>query len=255
MNSSRDEPTETFFRQLLSQLVDGRGDNPDWPLALLRAFEAEFHRERQVWYSGQALFMDRDTFDHTKAVSPEKSQTRVLYNICRDEAHGCLAIEGEIYWLISFEVPCFGRRSHQCADLLGMNRHGGLVVFECKLENPYAPITATVEGLDYLSCLTSEPNFSRLQDEFETWRSKLGQILPAAFKDVQLNSSAQQEVIVLATPEYFQIYRLDPSKRRNSRRGEGWEEFARVATSASNDLRIRFAETDFSTTNANWVTQ
>ena len=142
------EPEETTFRQLIEVLKKGRGDVPDWPLALLRLFEREFQQPREVWYTGESVFMDRDDYDHTKAVSGEKSKTRMLFKRCRETTKGCLTIDDEEFWLVSWEDPHFANRPHQCADLLGLSDSGGLVVFECKLENSYAPITSVIEGLD-----------------------------------------------------------------------------------------------------------
>ena len=245
---------ETAFRRLLPSLVQGRSDTPDWPLVLLQFLKKEFSRPRRVWYSGRRVLIDKDETDHTTAVSPEKAKTRILFKTCREQTAGCLAIGGESFWLLSYEVPSFGRKSKQCADLLGLSVTGGLVVFECKLENRYAPITSVIEGLDYLSCLTAEPNMSRLQREFQEWRDKPAQVVPQDFESVCPQPTACHEVIVLASLEYFDHYRHDPSSRRNTRRGSGWTDFAAACESQEGSPRIRFAQTDFSGTRAEWVT-
>ncbi len=251
-------PTEeqleaTVFRQLLPLLTQGRGDTSDWPLVLLELLKLEFNRTRRVWYGGGRVLVDRDEKDHAEAVSPEKSKTRMLFKKCRDESQGCLQIDGEVYWLVSYEIPCFGKKSHQCADLVGLTETGGLVVFECKLKNSYAPITAVIEGLDYLSCLTAEPNFSQLQREFEEWRQKSTQIAPVDFEDVSPQSKSCHEVIVLATSEYFDHYRTNPDRRRNTQRGTGWSDFAAACAINTHSPRIRFAVTEFTETSAQWV--
>ena len=246
---------ETAFRRLLPSLIQGRSDTPDWPLVLLQFLKMEFNRPRRVWYSGKRVLIDKDDTDHTTAVVPEKAKTRILFKTCREQTAGCLAIGRESFWLLSYEVPSFGGKSNQCADLLGLSVTGGLVVFECKLNNPYAPITSVIEGLDYLSCLTAEPNMSQIQREFQEWHDKPGQIVPQEFIGVSPQPAACHEVSVLASPEYFDRYRHDPSRSRNTQRGSGWTDFAAACEeNQEGSPRIRFAQTDFTGTSAAWVT-
>lgn len=244
---------ETEFRRLLPLLREGRSDAPDWPIVLIHLLKQEFNRPRRVSYAGKHVLIDKDDVDHTTAVSPEKAKTRLLFKTCREEEAGCLAIGDECFWLLSYEVPNFGRKSKQCADLLGISTTGGLVVFECKLENPYAPITSVIEGLDYLACLTAEPNMSQLQREFKKWRDKPGQIVPQGFESVSPQSSACHEVVVLASAEYFEHYRYYPNRSRNTQRGSGWTDFAAACENQEGSPRIRFAQTDFAGTRAEWV--
>lgn len=251
------EPEETVFRQLLSILTKNlrsRGDTPDWPIVVTKLFEIEFNRKRKIWYDGQSLFVPRDDRDHTKAIVAEKAKTRLLFKLCRESEGGCLNIAEDAFWLISYEGPTFGR-TRQFADLLGLSKSGGLVVFECKLENPYAPVTSVIEGLDYLSCLTAEPNWTRFQTEFEQWRKKPNQIIPAGFESVCLNPDGPHEVIVLGNSAYFDIYRTDPKKNKNTRRGLGWTDFAAACQNLQGNLRVRFAETNYASTTGKWITQ
>jgi hypothetical protein len=251
-------PEETFFRRLLNELIPGRGDRPDWPLVMLRFLEEEFQRPREVSYGGGRVVIDRFSKDHDAAVSPENSKTRQLFKRCHEESHGCLTIGDDTYWLVSYENPNFDRRSRQCADLLGLSLAGGLVVFECKLKNPYAPLTAVVEGLDYLTCLTAEPNFDRVKEEFGELRNRHVDRVPNNFKEVSLENDNLHEVIVLGSPAYYNSFR--PAHSR-SRRGNAWSDFAAACELAAmsevrrGPLLVRFAETDFSTTTAKWITE
>jgi hypothetical protein len=200
--------------------------------------------------------IDRDAKDATLAAAGgERSVTRLLFQLCRQRSGGVLTIGDAAYWLIGYEIPCFGKKSKQCADLVGLSRSGGLVVFECKIgKNDYAPITSAIEGLDYLTCLTAQPNFDRLCEDFDAWRRKEGQIIPQEFTDVIPKSDARHEVAVLAPKDYFDKFLPTvQGESRRTLRGSGWEHFARMCQPPSGGLRIGFAETDFSSTTANWI--
>jgi len=253
MNDSKPQSTlpkseESTFRKLLSTLIEKRGDTPDWPHVLLPLLQGEFQArlKQRVWYTGARLLIDRDDKDPTDAKAGlEKSATRMLFKRCRDEASGCFTVGDRRFWLLSYEVPNFSNRSRQCADLVGLSDAGGVVVFECKLENPYSPLTSLIEGLDYLSCLVAEPNFGRLRDEFQQWRAKSGQLIPQGFEDVTPRSSAS-EVIVLGSPAYYAPY-------RQSRRGEGWGDLATLCERWQDQPKMGFAVTDFQSTSAAWI--
>jgi hypothetical protein len=60
---------------------------------------------------------------------------------------------------------------------------------------------------------------------------------------------------VLATSDYFDLYRPNPNKQKNSRRGDGWTDFAAACQNLQGSLRIRFAEADFVSTTATWITR
>jgi len=250
-NSDSERPEESFFRQILPSLQQSRKNTPDWPHLLLPLLEREFLQQRRnaVAYTGAKLLVDKDDKDHTTAEPGlEKSVTRLLFKLCRESTSGVLTVGDDKFWLCNYEVPNFSNRSKQCADLVGVSATGGLVVFECKLRNSYAPLTSLVEGLDYLSCLTAEPNFTRLKKEFHEWRSKSNQLVPAEFESVTLTTDARHEVIVLGSEEYFDPY-------RRSKRGEGWQQFSRLCQTWNGVLGMRYAQTDFQTTKATWITE
>lgn len=245
-----EELEDSIFRRLLVGLDEPRGDTPDWPRVLLPLLQREYlaRRLQRVSYSGSRLFVDRDDKDHTTAAEgTEKAAVRTLFQLCREQSDACLNVGGVAYWLLSYEVPCFGDRRRQCADLVGLSVTGGLVVFECKLNNSYAPLTALIEGLDYLSCLTAEPNFGRFREEFEAWREKADQVIPSGFEEVTPCSSAAHEVVVLGSPAYYSPY-------RRSSRGEGWPHLAAYCRDWSDALRFGLAQTEFDSTSASWVT-
>ncbi|HEV7281398.1 MAG TPA: hypothetical protein VGN57_14450 [Pirellulaceae bacterium] len=251
------EQGETIFRQVLNGLREPRGDAPDWPEILFTLIDREFRtgRRERVEYLGARVLVDRDEKDPSEAeAGSEKSVTRLLYQRCRASASATLTVGEDVYWLIGYEIPCFAKKSKQCADLLGLSRSGGLVVFECKIEkNSYAPITSAIEGLDYLTCLTAQPNFDRLCKEFEEWRAKPEQIASPEFARVVPRSDARHEVVVLGPKTYYDKFLPSvPGESRRTLRGSGWEHFARLCQTRSGELRIGFAETDFGGTSAGW---
>lgn len=131
--------------------------------------------------------------------------------------------------------------------MVGLNALGGLVVFECKLaNNSYGPFAAVLEGLDYLACLTSDGNFARVRDGFERWTSRQTAIVPEGFRAVRPMPAVRHEVVVLAPAGYFELYRRSP-------RGSGWESFAGLSPSPTTPS-IRFAVSDFTSTDGIWAT-
>lgn len=233
--------------------------SPDWPQVLFSLVVREYQNQKQqrIHYDGEALLVDKDDKDHTTAaVDSEKDVTRRLFKLCRETTRGCFTIGNEPYWLVNYEVPNFGKRSKQCADLVGISSSGGLVVFECKIAiNDYAPVTSALEGLDYLTCLTAEPNFSRFQQEFQRWKSKSNQIIPTGFENTDPVSSASHEVIVLGPAEYYDKFRRVErgDEARRTLRGLGWEFFADNCTDQQTGLRLGFAVSDFSSPAAEWL--
>jgi hypothetical protein len=191
------------------------------------------------------VFKDRDDDDPAAAVLPEKRAVKDLYHRCRTETAGVFRIGAEAFWLLGYEWPNQGGDRGRRADLVGLTRQGGLVVFEGKLAtNSYSPFAAVLEGLDYLACLTSESNFTKIQDGFSRWAAKQGVTVPPEFQNVAPCSTAEHEVIVLAPADYYGLY-------SRSVRGTGWQSFA--ALPASSVLSIRFAVADFTSPVGTWA--
>jgi len=203
-------------------------------------------RESVSSYAGE-VFKDRDDFP-VQAVLPEKKAVKELFHHCRQNADGVLSVGEDRYWLSGYEWPNQGgdKERGRRADLVGMTSSGGLVVFECKLENNDGPLTAVLEGLDYLSHLTNRPNFDKLALGFTRWAGKPGKVRPSGFETVSPLWEASHEVVVLASPAYF-------AQHRRSQRSPGWELFAALPTGLSSPV-IRFAESDFTSSQARWVT-
>ena len=198
---------DTRFRTWMTDLCKPDGDRPEWPLLMQWMLQEQLEREQSVerTYDGARILIPR-VGHQFEAASREKPATYGLYHNCLHETSGCLTIGDERYWLLSYEVPNQDGRVMQRADLLGLTVSGGLVVFECKLQNNgYAPVAALLEGLDYLASLTSTPNFERLQREFPDLLESIGKI-PDGFKDVRPVRDACHEVVVLAPSKYYEKY-------------------------------------------------
>jgi len=239
----------TTFRDWMNQLCQPRGNQAEWPSAMVWMLETEFLRQRTVdrTYTGQNVFINRDDHDPLKATVPEKRAVYGLYHLCRKKSARCLKIGEDLFWLLGYEWPNQGNYRMRRADLVGLTREGGLVVFECKLDrNPYAPLAAVLEGLDYLSCLTGERNFDRLAAGFWEWREKLEQDVPPGFEQCEPDPASRQSVILLAPQSYYNLY-------TQSGRGQGWQNLAAISWQTCPRLGIGFALSDFETPTAQWV--
>lgn len=242
---------DTPFRTWMNQLLQPEGDRPEWPLLLSLMLEAELCRQQTVGrtYAGKRVLISRDEHEYRSATG-EKRAVYGLYHRCLEKASGRLSIGQEDYWLLSYEVPNQGNSRMRRADLLGMSRDGGLVVFEAKLsDNSYPPLSAVLEGLDYLACLTSEPNFVRLQEDFWKLVEKTGKC-PEGFGRIEPTRSARHTVVVLAPKKYYERY-------SNSKRGQGWKDIA-LAGLATASPRFRFAIAELQSDgsfsdNVNWA--
>lgn len=196
--------SDTQFRKWMNGLLASRRQCADWPQQLIWLLEYAFSLEQRTCrkYEGKQILIDRKELPIPNTPG-EKKSAYSLYHSCHENEHsGLLSIEGEPYWLISLEVPNQHSERGRRADLLGLSKAGGLCVFECKLdENPYSPMAAILEGLDYLACLTCESNFVRIQEEFR----KLPHTKqpPTDFENVCPDIDARHEVIVLADVAYY----------------------------------------------------
>jgi len=242
-------PAATSFRTWMNHLISPRGNEPEWPWLLREMMIAEYSRQRALNYSyASEVFKNRDADDPTTATVAEKRKVRDLYHFCLKNHTGCFTISDTRYWLLGYEWPNQGRDRGRRADLVGLSADGGLVVFECKLMNSYGPFAAALEGLDYLACLTSTPNFEKIRDGFSKWRAIPTRVVPAGFESVQPDPARQHHVVVLTTNDYFKLY------SQRSGRGGGWGEFVRLPEARLADpVTIRFAVTDFNTEKGIWV--
>ena len=242
-------PDKTTFRVLMARLLARTGGLPEWPLVLHALLSMEFERQRDlgIAYAGE-VFKDRDADDPTLASLPEKRRVRDLFHLCHRESGGRLLIGTSAYWLLGYEWPNQGGEKGRRADLVGLNPSGGLVVFECKLDdNSYGPFAAVLEGLDYLACLTSEANFRRIQERFSSWAKKPGRVVPSGFERTAPDRSSRPEVVVMAPAAYYGLY-------SRSGRGIGWNLFAEWSASAPGPVAVAFAQSDFNSTAAAWIT-
>ncbi len=244
--------TDTRFRTWMTDLCKPDGDRPEWPLLMQWMLQEQLAKEQAVerTYDGKRILIPRHDHDYWEATG-EKRATYGLYHNCLRETSGCLSIDGERYWLLSYEVPNQDSRRMQRADLLGLTLSGGLVVFECKLENNgYAPISSLLEGLDYLAALTSGPNFQRIQEEFPQLLNSIEKT-PEGFEDVRPTRGACHEVVVLAPSKYYETF--SRSKRGTNGGGLGG------LRDRSSNLRFGFASSEldsdkFFSPNVSWMT-
>lgn len=229
--------SDTPFRTWMNQLLQPEGDRPEWPLLLQLMLGEELERQQAVdrTYAGKRILIPRDDHEYSSATG-EKRAVYGLYHQCLERTSGRLTIGQDDYWLLSYEVPNQGNERMRRADLVGISQSGGLVVFEGKLaNNPYPPVSAVLEGLDYLACLTSEPNFVKLQDDFQNFPENVRKC-PEGFDRIEPTRSAEHTVVVLAPREYYEKY-------SRSRRGKGWKDMA-LAEPGTASLRTRFATSE-----------
>ena len=227
--------TDTRFRTWMTQLCEPAGDRPEWPLVFQWTMQEQLRREQEVarTYDGSRILIPRSNRSIDQIKKPENRAVYGLYHECLAETDGCLTIDEDKYWLISYEVPSQENRKGQRADLLGLTTSGGLVIFEGKLgANRYTPIAALLEGLDYLACLTSRPNFVRVRKEFSSLKTEIG-VIPKRFDDIEPTADACHEVIVLAPLEYYRKY-------DSSGRGTGWQSLS-ILHDLPGSVRLGFA--------------
>jgi hypothetical protein len=212
-----------------------------WPWLLAQLLTEEYFRQRDrgVRYASD-VFKDRDDDYPYDARSPEKKSVKDVYHGCHQNRERCgeLRVGDRCYWLLGYEWPNQASDRMARADLVGLTLNGGLVVFECKLVNEDRPFAALLQGLDYLSCLTSESNFDKLLRGFDRWVAK-PKARPPGFQSAAPLREGRHEVIVLASPNYY-------AEHRRKRHDPGWESFAGLDPSWFPSVEMRFAESSFS---------
>ena len=169
-------------------------------------------------------------------------------------------------WLFSIEVPNQGKSlsnktKKRRADLLGLRQDGSLVVFECKgpSNNKDSPLYGLLEGLDYLGCLLTPRNLTRLNDALQEWivdfepnasePSLFHSVIPD-WPSFAINPEAEHSVVVLAPQSYFDLHVTSSS----SRPGDWWLLSDRLVSQASPDANVSldFAVGDFDQGTATW---
>jgi len=262
--------SQSAFRRWMAQFLDAWGANPEWPALLSWLLEAEFRRQQLAASTYPSkVFINRDEevigrAEECDAVRfgkwSEERLTQALYDRCHFGSTTCpstagrFTIDTDAYWLLGYEFPtCNGP-----ADLVALTVNGGLAVFECKgAVNSYSPFGAILEGLDYLSSLTSEGNFAKLSAGFAQWRSSLpAERVPGGFEETSPTRDATHIVIVLAPQEYFDRY-------SRSSRGFGcgeenslghWRNLSSYGRRSPTSVRFGLAACDFlRTTSATWL--
>lgn len=240
------------FRELLGSLRKLRRDNPQWPTLLGLALDQVFKNQRDIpeGYQGE-VFKDRDDKDlHEK--QNEKWLVKTLYLHCLTHHQGLLKLGEKEILLLGWEWPTQGGNSEKMcrADLVGITAEGALVVFECKdEENPDPPLTALIEGLDYLACLmrTSNSqgasNLQKIQEGFQRWKAKSGKTLPNNFQEVVPRPDITPMLVVMAPPGYFGRY-------DRSNRGSGWRDLLAKGSQFMSQVRVEFAISDFNSNQA-----
>lgn len=234
------------FREWLGSLRDLRGNHPHWPTLLGLALDQVFQNQRTIpeGYQGE-VFKDRDNeVPHER--QDEKWLVKTLYLHCLTNHQGILRLGDEEILLLGWEWPTQGGNAERgCrADLVGMTREGGLVVFECKDEgNGDPPLTALIEGLDYLACLMRTSNFQKILNGFDKWKSKTDKKLPDHFQEVVPRPDITPMLVVMAPQEYFGTY--DRSKR-----GSGWRDLLAKRPQFMSQVRVEFAISDFESNQA-----
>lgn len=227
-----------------------KGNQPLWPWLLGATLDSEFQRQRSIalGYQGE-VFKDRDNHNFQEG-DAERRMTASLYHRCLREADGCLNLGRERLWLLGYEWPNQGGNSQKGrrADLVGLRQSGGVVVFECKkASNSDPPLTAAIEGLDYLACLMREANFDKILAGFEKWTSKPNKSRPVGFAEVRPAPAELPSVIVLAPETYYS------GRHAGSKRGHGWRDVASVGDKFSKSFQIGFAAADFKSPAATWI--
>lgn len=263
-----DSQFRSWFRDCLGSLS---GTVVEWPLLMRQVLSEELHRLRvsDQYYKG-TIFRNRDDkVLKYRARDPRDEEILVyrLYGAVHEKFEGVLMIGETPIWLFSCEVPNQGktlsnRTKKRRADLLGLRQDGSIVVFECK--GPHnrkdSPLYGLLEGLDYLGCLLSHRNLTRLNDDLLDWiveyeprelaTDQFSSVVPS-WSSFAINPQAQHGVIVLAPQEYFDLHVSDGSGQST----DWWLLSNRFASKLCPDSKIDidFAVVDFEQGQAKWL--
>ena len=209
----------TSFRDWLEKLRK-TGDDTGCPYRSYQAIHEEYLRERETCRRYKsAVFVNRDEYvkGHKSYESMndypwmyEIKTCFAIYDYCHNYSGslGILSVNDEPYWLVGVEWPTQGgnQEKGRKADLVGIRKDGGLAVFEAKrTENNDWPLTAVMEGLDYLTCLTCPTNYEKIERRFKFWFDKKeaqGKI-PAGFETTKPTRDVTQAVLLLTPKRYY----------------------------------------------------
>ena len=243
------------YRDLFAHLGSTRGHTPHWPIVLRQLLARDFARQQpdlSAYKSTVATLRADSSWEHLE--KGEDRATRRLFKTCEDDTQSVFTIGDERFLLLGWQWPNQAGKRGCRADLVGLNRTGGLVVFEAKGPvNTDSPLQAMLEGLDYLVHLTLRQNFAQIEALYKQLATESTSDLPFPpkhFSGKKPSLLAPHEVIVLAPSAYYERY---TRSGKTAGRGHGWHEFAGSATADSVTLRFRYAKTDFKETSATWV--
>ena len=219
----------TGFRTWFEDCLRGlRGRKVEWPQLLRRILAEKVEQVRCSPTSHKgAVFTDRDSLpdgDRVVPVAREKIHVRHLYRLAHEQGEGLLKVGQEEVWPVSWELPSQGGQGPKKTltrrgVLLGLRRDGSLVVFECRGpgNSRDSPLSALLEGANYLGWLLTARNRKKLTEGFRRWRDKdrggsgerFVSWVPPAFRDAYIRSGACHKVVVLAPAEYYRNHERD----------------------------------------------
>jgi hypothetical protein len=233
------------FRDWLEVLRETRGARPLWPVLLGRTLDEEFRRQVAIrnGYRGKQVCIFRDGRRYAPG-GREERQVADLFHLCLETSSGCLNVGGRPIWLLGFQWPNQGKYRGRRADLIGLAPDGGLVVFECKLEKGEAPLTALIEGLDYLVCLLRQENFQQIVEFVPELKRRRRGNVAEQFLTVEPSATVRPSLVVLAPESYF------CGRNLRSIRGKEWLCLAAVGEHFIPSVGVLFAVTDYKSPSA-----
>ena len=228
--SPENSPFRSWFRDCLKSLP---GNTVEWPFLVRQILAEELLRLRtsDQFYAGD-IFRNRDERVHThrsRVSEDEEILVYKLYSAVHELHQGILQIGDTKVWLFTLQVPNQGKlHSSQTkgrrADLLGLKEDGSLVLFEVKgpRNRQDSPLYGILEGLDYLGCLLTPRNLTRLNDGLQEWiidqeskeknSGQFSSIIPD-WPKLSIDPQGNHTVIVLAPRSYFDLHHTDSHGR------------------------------------------
>lgn len=265
--SPENSPFRSWFRDCLRSLP---GNTVEWPFLVRQILAEELLKLRtsDQFYAGD-VFRNRDERVHThrtRVSEDEEILVYKLYGVVHELHQGILQIGDTKVWLFTLQVPNQGKRySSQTkgrrADLLGLKEDGSLVLFEVKgpRNRQDSPLYGMLEGLDYLGCLLTPQNLTRLNDGLQEWiidqefkEKNVGQFSSTIpdWPKLSIDPQGNHTVIVLAPRSYFDLHLTDSQGRSL----DWWWLSDRLTGNVETDPRISlgFSVIDFEQGTAAW---